>query len=572
MLNKKKYLFMVIAIMLVIIGTGTFAWLSYRTNNTAMVLTVGDIDHMQITIEKYHIKREIAPELTYDLEDDDAYVSVVAVNNSSIGMLFDLFYQINTIDSALANSNFKYTVLRSTDGGNSYTEYGTGGNFSGKTDNSVLDIFDDEFVPANSEYRYKVFVWLYGNTNNSGTQGKVFNGELRAEIVGGAKAYLTDTLADYTNNDAALFHEPTYRNKIVSASFVDYVDTTGAVKTYDMGMYSNKPITGWLIKNNNSDTYNLYIGSDYVIYTTDLTSFFRNMTGLAQVSFDNLNTSENTSLRLLFGGCSGMTTLDMSNFDTSNVTDMFGTFVDMTNLTSLDLSGFDTSKVTNMRVTFSGMTNLTSLDLSTFDTSNVTDMAGTFQGCNSLTTLDLSNFDTSKVTDMQNMFYRCISLTTLDLSSFDTSKVTTMRGMFQRCTFTSLNISSFNTTSLTDMYGMFVNCINLISLDLSSFDTSNVTDMLGLFDSCTGLISINFGNNFDTSNVNTMSYMFQNCSSLSSLNLGSKFNTVNVTSMSYMFKNCSNLSTLNLGSNFDTSKVTTMESMFVESYNDGIYV
>ena len=41
MKDRVKFLIISIAVMIIVIITGTFAWLTYRSNKTAMVLTIG---------------------------------------------------------------------------------------------------------------------------------------------------------------------------------------------------------------------------------------------------------------------------------------------------------------------------------------------------------------------------------------------------------------------------------------------------------------------------------------------------------------------------------------------------
>lgn len=170
----------------------------------------------------------------------------------------------------------------------------------------------------------------------------------------------------------------------------------------------------------------------------------------------------NTNSSWMFYRCENIKEIQFNNIDTSQVTTMDNMFRECPNLTSLDLSNFDTSKVTNMNAMFSGCSNLTSLDLSSFDTSNVKDMSAMFSECKNLKELDLSNFNTSNVTTMGFMFEKCLNLKSLNLSGWDTTKV-------------------------RDMEQMFFDCSKLTSLDLSSFDTSNIKNMHGIFHYCTKL-------------------------------------------------------------------------------------
>ncbi len=174
--NKKKYIFMIIIMMIAVILVGTYAWLTYRTNDTAMVLTIGDIRSVQVTLSPYQIKGTLDEVTTYT---SGKLTEVEAVNNSTESKKFKLYYQINSIDASLATSSLKYKVMRSTNG-STYSDY-KNGTFSGTYAGSNLTIME-ETLPAgpNLTYMYKVYLWL--NSGSSGASG-TFDGELRADIV-----------------------------------------------------------------------------------------------------------------------------------------------------------------------------------------------------------------------------------------------------------------------------------------------------------------------------------------------------------------------------------------------------
>lgn len=176
--NKYKYLLMSIILIGLVIIVGTYAWLSYRSNDTAMVLTIGDINNVEVTLSPYQIKANILPQVTYV---SDNYTNVNAVNNSTSLRKIKLFYKINNIDNELISNNFKYTIEKSTNG-TTYTEYKTG-NFNNTSNNSELTILEENIPGNNTTYKYKVYLWLDGtNSGQSNIQGKSFNGELRATI------------------------------------------------------------------------------------------------------------------------------------------------------------------------------------------------------------------------------------------------------------------------------------------------------------------------------------------------------------------------------------------------------
>ena len=201
--------------------------------------------------------------------------------------------------------------------------------------------------------------------------------------------------------------------------------------------------------------------------------------------------------RIVFSGTHITNLIQMVSMGT--ITDMSSMFRNCSGLTSLDTSGWNTSNVYDMSTMFYNCSGLTSLDLSGLDTSNVKYMYHMFYNCKNLTSLDLSSFDTSAVTDMGSMFTYCSGLTSLDLSSFDTSKVTNMGYMFQYCSgLTSLDLSGwhfsyyeYSSPSSVYIRGMFYGCANLTSITFDNcvFDYNEYTPD-NLFEYCEKLEKI----------------------------------------------------------------------------------
>lgn len=225
--------------------------------------------------------------------------------------------------------------------------------------------------------------------------------------------------------------------------FTDEVAPKG-VSTTDLTVAKDGDVVGWLD------------GATWKVSTQDpnkAVTFNENCLGmfcnprLTRISFDNIDTSNVTSMNGMFNGVAS-TSLDLSSFDTSKVTDMTWMFAQCPNLTSLDVSGFNTSNVTEMSEMFADCENLKELDLSNFNTKNITNMGSMFYKCTNLTSLDLSGFDTSNVTNMYSMFSECSNLANIYVGSkWSTEKVTNDGHMFEYCEM--LPNFDFNTTDVT---------------------------------------------------------------------------------------------------------------------------
>ena len=189
MMSKKKIIYGIYGVLFgVFILIGTYAWLTWKSKETALVLTIGNINNIQITLKPYVIDDELLPVLSYE---SGVSTNVDVVNNSSVKKKFKLYYKINDIAEELIDEAFKYTITRSTDNGNTYEIYKEG-NFVGTTSNSNLEIIEETIV-KNDNYKYKVYLWLDGDGNSQGNvQGKVFSGELRAEFLEDPKDIMID--------------------------------------------------------------------------------------------------------------------------------------------------------------------------------------------------------------------------------------------------------------------------------------------------------------------------------------------------------------------------------------------
>lgn len=252
--NMNKGLLISIVICLLVVIVGTYAWLTWRSKETALVLTVGDINNVKITLSPYKIDASILPALTYEGEE---YTNVEATNNSFAPKKFQLFYSIDEISSELVNTNFRYTITKSTNGGTTYTEYKSG-NFSSAVVGEDLVILSED-IPANTSYKYKVYVWLYGENGDSGnTVGKTFVGDLNAKL-------------DNTNNIVVDINDGLIPVTIANDGAVSSVSRTDS-NWYD---YSNKKwANAVLVKNSN------------VISALDYSSYKRNGT-LYNTSFSD---------------------------------------------------------------------------------------------------------------------------------------------------------------------------------------------------------------------------------------------------------------------------------------------
>ena len=224
-LTKKHIIIVIITILLITIA-GTFAWLSWKSNETALVLTVGDINSAQVILKPYQINSTITPVLTYENEE---YTEVTATNNSTTDKEIKLFYKINNIDAELVSTDFKYTITKSEDNGTTYTEYLSGDFSTASTDNDFYIM--EEKLPTSTTYKYKVYIWLSSSDENQvDIQGKTFNCELRAIIETGIS---TTDLISKANPSTLMYADATDSQKREMWTFShDATEQTEATTDY----------------------------------------------------------------------------------------------------------------------------------------------------------------------------------------------------------------------------------------------------------------------------------------------------------------------------------------------------
>ena len=250
----------IIFLMIAIIGVGTYAWLSYRTNETAMVLTIGEIENVRVTLSPYQINSKFDPVATYT--SSSIVTNVEAINNNSMTKKFKLYYKVDTIEDGLNISNFKYVLTRSSSKNGSYSSI-TSGSFASVTSGSLVNI-REESIPSGGTYYYKVYLWLDSNGDTSSASGKTFAGELRAEIVALSEQYQQ---VEYIQSSGTQFIDTGYywTNENIKIFFDGKVITNSSAQSlfgneeYTTSSGNTRNFAG--IPHGTSGSYSMYLGS-----------------------------------------------------------------------------------------------------------------------------------------------------------------------------------------------------------------------------------------------------------------------------------------------------------------------
>ena len=334
-------------------------------------------------------------------------------NKCSLGSVTDLYIKIsyNTYNSSNTsydvNLKFNFQGLLSINYvGIENSGYPTS-MVSGDTLTITFNDYYEKVIPYVNGERYNGSFMYENNTLT------VYGLEDNVTLMNLDKTYLMDL------NNTLAFKDSAYINNIKSVSIVNYIDRNDTdIAVFDLSRNQDGSITGWIDSN-----YDLYIGSDWPMYTDNLESAFNGMLNVEHMDLRNIDTSQNTSLMNTFLDCQNLIDVDISAWNTSSVITMEGLFYNCYKLHSIDLSNFSTSNVTNMESMFDGCNTLESLDLMTFNTSNVTNMRYMFYNCYNLLEVFICwDWNTSNVTESSSMFYNCVNLTNFDSNSTDVSK------------------------------------------------------------------------------------------------------------------------------------------------------
>lgn len=479
---KRKYILLVMAIVLIIGITGTFAWYVFRSNNNAIVNTnvcapeiffVGGStingDNLVPTASKDGgLRKDINVHLNSNCGND--YVATL-----------NLKLLLKTFPQALADSSFVWELYS----GNTQI---SSGNFAGKHHGDIITLVSNRLVTPSSS-TYSLYIYLNGNVDNPSTiGGQSFTFKIYSEGTGAV--YNEYNMAQKGINDPtdSFWGSSINANQVRTITFTSINNKPASVDgEYDLSAGAVGDAVMWYIQNgtgtdsesNTINLYDVYVASREeghdVMASTNASNLFAYLSNCISIDARGLNTRNTTNMTNMFKNDPLLTTIQM-DFDTSNVTDMTAMFQENRSLTSLDLSGFDTSKVTKMNNMFEKCSGLTTLDLTSFSSPVLQEIGGMFLQCQNLTSIDFGvNFNIENVTVAQSAFHSLTSMTTLDLSNFKPVKVTNALYLFYNMpNVETIYVSDWWTTdSMTASTGMFSFDRKLPNYDSSVVDKTN---------------------------------------------------------------------------------------------------
>lgn len=220
--NKYFIIVLIILLMTLVIGTGTYAWLTWSSpSSTNMTVTIGNIADVIFGNGKEINTTNLAPVFTSDQGEKTNFSIVKRKNAQSTNISYTVTLDIISIADELKTSSFKYVLLNK----NTNTVVSTG-DFSTVTNSSTITLYSG--ILSGTRIDHDFIIYIDGNEeNNINMMNKTFKASLdvSASI---STAVGTVNFADYiselyTNTDSSSVNSVTYNN-------IEYVyDTTNSL-------------------------------------------------------------------------------------------------------------------------------------------------------------------------------------------------------------------------------------------------------------------------------------------------------------------------------------------------------
>lgn len=479
---KRKYIIIMVLTLIVSVATLTFAYFQGSVLNDLINPTKVSTGSIDIKISDTSVNAtDVEPLFTNGNNFEKAsFVKHFSVTNgtNTLNTCVELYLKVNSIDSGLANSYFRYAVV------NDETGTTITGSFDGASNGSNIDLGSLYFFEKGTIKKYTMYIWIEYDSNTN--QASMLNKSMNATLFVQAQDTKTKDSCDNRKNfkltyvtygddgcnnvtvakgEGVTLCSPTRTGEEFKGWYTDnkYTNQVTSITSMseDVKLYAkwNCVFNGDLTqgaKYTNGDYTYYYMQQISYLNDTEISTFFyvpdkrdfklTNITregwGVAQTGVLAINTTTDSVSSHV---CSYIN--DKPVVSTSY---MFGE----SNANSIDLTNFNTSTVVNMRGMFFN-SKASSLYLNNFDTSNVVNTGRMFASSNA-TAIDLSSFNTSKVTDMEAMFASS-NVSTLDLSNFVIGDNTILAGMFNGAKATTgyakdeTTATKFNDSSVTSI-------------------------------------------------------------------------------------------------------------------------
>lgn len=188
LLNNKYFIVALVALLIVlVIGTGTYAWLTWSSpNTTKLTVKIGNIADVIFDNGKEINTTSLAPVFTYDQGEKTSFSIVKRSTATSANIDYTITLNITSIAAELKVASFKYVLLN----GNQVVRQG---DFSSASSGGTISLNSSTLTDTRADFTF--YIYIDGNTENN---ANMMNKEFKATInVSASEGSSGPTMAQY---------------------------------------------------------------------------------------------------------------------------------------------------------------------------------------------------------------------------------------------------------------------------------------------------------------------------------------------------------------------------------------
>ena len=172
LLNNKYFIVALVALLIVlVIETGTYAWLTWSSpNTTKLTVKIGNIADVIFDNGKEINTTSLAPVFTYDQGEKTSFSIVKRSTATSANIDYTITLNITSIAAELKVASFKYVLLN----GNQVVRQG---DFSSASSGGAISLSSSRLTDTRADFTF--YIYIDGNTENN---ANMMNKEFKATI------------------------------------------------------------------------------------------------------------------------------------------------------------------------------------------------------------------------------------------------------------------------------------------------------------------------------------------------------------------------------------------------------
>ena len=226
LLNNKYFIVALVALLIVlVIGTGTYAWLTWSSPaSTKLTVKIGNIADVTFDNGKEISTTSLAPVFTYDQGEKTSFSIVKRSAAASTNIDYTITLNITSIAAELKVASFKYVLLN----GNQVVRQG---NFSSASSGDAISLSSNILTDTRADFTF--YIYIDGNEeNDANMMNKSFSATLNVTAQQGmslpekAATYITNL---YTSTKGGTVTNNSIQYQVSSASLMN--DRLGGTTT-----------------------------------------------------------------------------------------------------------------------------------------------------------------------------------------------------------------------------------------------------------------------------------------------------------------------------------------------------